>query len=308
MPLMSSAGLLAVALLTATADVAQRPPLAYCEAGDVRLELKVDAPARVPAFCITPELTSTFLFDAKVARVELAGRDHFRRVEEGADFFMVIASEAMRDLEPQRVTIHFADGAAPASTTFLLVVHPARAVRQVDILRHTRPVAFYEREAREAQSRALRCEEEKALMRAERGGPGGLRGLRAAGLLKAELGVAVKRLVGHLQPRERNALHLVSALSSRAGGPEGGRVAIEVDLKNLGTKPWTLAGAMLRGARGEELTPLPESTPIVILPGERFGRVMVELEATTTQARGVYTLTLWDADGRSVILDNVTFP
>ncbi|HLM46403.1 MAG TPA: DUF2381 family protein, partial [Myxococcaceae bacterium] len=303
-----SAGLLAVALLTATADVAERPPLASCEAGDVRLELKVDTSARVPAFCITPELTSTFLFDAKVARVELAGRDHFRRVSEGADFFMVIPSEAMRDLEPQRVTIHFADGDAPASTTFLLVVHPARAVRQVDILRHTRPVALYEREAREAQSRALRCEEEKALMRAERGGPGGLRGLRAAGLLNEEFGVAVKRLLGHLQPRERNALHLVSALSSRAGGPRQGRVAIEVDLKNLGTKPWTLAGAMLRGARGEELTPLPEATPMSILPGREPGSVMVEFEATTMQARGMYTLTLWDADGRSVILDNVTFP
>jgi uncharacterized protein (TIGR02268 family) len=169
-------------------------------------------------------------------------------------------------------------------------------------------VAFYEREAREAQSRALRCEEEKALMRAERSEPGGLRGLRAAGLLTAELGVIVKRLGRYLQQRERNALSLVSAFSARVGGPEGGRVAIEVDLKNLGTKPWTLAGAMLRGATGEELTPLPEATTLSILPGQVSGSVMVEFEATTEQARGVYTLTLWDADGRSVILDNVTFP
>jgi uncharacterized protein (TIGR02268 family) len=268
----------------------------------------VDTPARVPAFCVTPELTSTFLFDAKVARVELAGRDHFRRVAEGADFFMVIPSEAMRDLEPQRVTVHFEDGAAPASATFLLVVHPARAARQVDILRQTRPVAFYEREAREAQSRALRCEEEKALMRAERVGPGGLRGLRAARLLNEELGVVVKRLGSYVQPRARNALSLVSAFSARAGEPEVGRVAIEAELENFGTKPWTLAGAMLRGARGEELTPLPEATPMTILPGRVLGSVMVEFEATTKQARGVYTLTLWDEDGRSVILDNVTFP
>jgi uncharacterized protein (TIGR02268 family) len=307
-PLASSAGLLTVALLTASADATAQPPPTSCEAGDVHLQLEVDAPAKVPAFCITPELTSTFLFDAKVARVELAGRDHFRRVAEGADFFMVIPSEAMRDLEPQRVTVHFEDGAAPASITVLLVVHPARAARQVDILRHTRSAAFSEREAREAHSRALRCEEEKARMWAERGGPRGLRGMRAAGLLNEEFGVVVKRLGQYLQPRARNALRLVSAFSARAGEPERGRVAIEVELENLGTKPWTLEGAMLRGARGEELTPLPESTPIVILPGERFGRVMVELEATTTQAQGVYTLTLWDADGRSVILDNVTFP
>ncbi|EPX57151.1 hypothetical protein D187_006905 [Cystobacter fuscus DSM 2262] len=39
-----------------------------------------------------------------------------------------------------------------------------------------------------------------------------------------------------------------------------------------------------------------------------LSRVMVELEATTQQAQGSYTLTLWDADGRSIILENVTFP
>ena len=82
---------------------------------------------------------------------------------------------------------------------------------------------------------------------------------------------------------------------------------MEVDLRNPGTKPWTLAGAVLRGPKGEELTPLPKGTPVSILPGLP-GRVMVEFEATTKQARGTYTLTLRDADGRSVILENVTFP
>jgi uncharacterized protein (TIGR02268 family) len=307
-PLASSAGLLALSLLTATADAAEHPPLPSCEAGDARLELDADALGTVPAFCVTPELTSTFLFDAKLARVELIGREHFRRVVEAVDSFMVIPSESMRDLEPRRVTVHFADGAAPASLTFILVVHPARAVRQVDVIRQTRPVAFYKQEAQEAQSKALRCEEEKTRMRAEQGGPGGLRGLRAAGLLDQYLGVVVKRIATDLKPRPRNALGLLPALSARAGSEEKGRVAVEVEVKNQGTTPWTLAGAMLRGAKGEELTPLPEATPVSILPGAEGGRIMVECEATTNQARGAYTLTLWDADGRSVILDNVTFP
>ncbi|WP_162159750.1 sigma factor-like helix-turn-helix DNA-binding protein [Cystobacter fuscus] len=59
----------------------------------------------------------------------------------------------------------------------------------------------------------------------------------------------------------------VVAWSSRAGNVEKGRVAVELELKNPGTKPWTLAGAMLRGAKGEELTPLPDATPVSILPG-----------------------------------------
>jgi uncharacterized protein (TIGR02268 family) len=178
----------------------------------------------------------------------------------------------------------------------------------VDVIRQTRPVAFYKQESREAQSKALRCEEEKTRMQAEQGGPGGLRGLLAAGLLTTNLGVVVKRITTDLKPRPLNALGLLWAFTYRAGGSKTGRVAAEVALTNPGMKPWTPAGAMLRGVKGEELTPLPEATPVSILPGEEGGRIMVEFEAATNQARGAYTLTLWDADGRSVILDNVTFP
>ncbi|WP_309888877.1 DUF2381 family protein [Archangium sp.] len=308
MPLASSVGLLALALLTATADAAERPLVSLCEAGDIRLEINSSAPGTLPTLCITPDLTSNFLFDAKLARVELEGREHFRRVVEAVDSLMVVPSEAMRDLEPLRVTVYFADGAAPASLSFVLVVHPARAVRQLDVVRQTRPVDFYKQEAREARAAAQQCREEKARMQAEQGGPGGLRGLRAAGLLDEVLGVAVERISDSVKTRPRNALPLRSALSSRAGGPKVGRVAVEVELENVGPQPWTLAGALLRGAKGEELTPLPDPTPASILPGEALGRVMVEFEATTQQARGAYTLTLWDADGRSVILENVTFP
>jgi uncharacterized protein (TIGR02268 family) len=306
-PLASFAGLLSLTLLTSTADATERPPLPPCEAGDLRFELEAGAPSRTPALCITPDLTSTFLFDTKLARVELEGREHFRRVTEAADSFMVVPSEAISDLEPQRVTVYFADGAAPASLTFLLVAHPARAARQVDVIRQTRPVAFYKQQARDAETKAERCEEEKARLQAEQGGPGGLRGLRAAGLLATDLGVASKRLSEDLKPRPRAALALAEAWSYRAGDDKKGRVAVELGLKNPGTKPWTLAGAVLRGAKGEELTPLAEDTPVSIVP-DVPGRIMVEFEATTNQARGAYTLTLWDADGRSISLENVTFP
>lgn len=307
MPLASSASLLALTLLTTTPPAAERPPIPPCEAGDVRLELTADAPGKVPALCMTPELASNFFFDTKLTRVELEGRQHFRRVTEAEDSFMVMPAEGMRDMEPLRVTAYFADGAAPASATFLLVLHPAQAARQVDVLRQTRPVAFYQRQAEEAREEVRQCREEKARMRAEQGGPGGLRGLRVAGLLTPLLGVPTKKLTGDVKPRPRNALAFLGAWSYRAGDYDKGRVAVEVELKNPGTKPWTLAGAMLRGARGEELTPLPEGAPVSILPGEERG-FLVEFEAKAEQALGAYTLTLWDADGRSVILENVTFP
>ena len=53
--------------------------------------------------------------------------------------------------------------------------------------------------------------------------------------------------------------------------------------------------------------PLPDRVSGAAQP-IRAGGIAVEFEATTEQARGAYTLTLWDADGRSVILENVTFP
>src|SRR5262249_33662570 len=157
-----------------------------------------------------------FLFDAKLARVELQGREHFRRVTETADSLMVLPSEAMRDLEPLRVTVYFADGAAPASLTFLLVVHPARAARQVEVIRQTRPAAFYKQEAQEARSKVQRCEEEKTRLQAEQGAPGGLRGLHAAGLLDIGSGVAAKRIFKDLKTRPRSALSLADAWSYRA--------------------------------------------------------------------------------------------
>jgi hypothetical protein len=41
----------------------------------------------------------------------------------------------------------------------------------------------------------------------------------------------------------------------------------------------------------------------------QWGRAVVEVLASQTEARGTYTLTLWDADQkRTVTLGNVTFP
>jgi len=62
------------------------------------------------------------------------------------------------------------------------------------------------------------------------------------------------------------------------------------------------------GPKGEELKPLPlwHTGPIYL--GSEGGRVVVEFEATKEQTRGVYTLKLWDTDGRTVALGKVTFP
>jgi uncharacterized protein (TIGR02268 family) len=253
--------------------------------------------------CLTPELTTTFLFDTKLARVELQERERFLRVVPAEDVLTLVASETLRDEKPLRLTIYFQDGVTPASVDFLLVVHPALATRQVEVIQRTRLVELSQREAREAQARAQKCEEEKERMWTEQNGPGGLRGLRHTGLMNTNTGVHVEDIGKKVKAKPGNVVDVPYTWTYRTWA----RVAVEVKLVNSGAKPWTPAGSLLRGAQGEELTPLPQWRPEPILPGQE-ARVMVEVEAMPWQALGSYTLTLWDADRRAVVLRNVTFP
>jgi uncharacterized protein (TIGR02268 family) len=112
--------------------------------------------------------------------------------------------------------------------------------------------------------------------------------------------------------KEGNALIHRTVTSYRAKE----RVAVEVYLTNPGAVPWTAAGAVLRGSKGEMLKPLPlwQAEPLLpAIPGMedelRRGRVVVEVLAMEKEARGSYTLVLWDEDRqRTVTLGNITFP
>jgi uncharacterized protein (TIGR02268 family) len=140
-------------------------------------------------------------------------------------------------------------------------------------------------------------------MRAEREGPGGLLGLRLTDFLDEKIGIQAQDITPHIKRKPGNVLNMSRAWTYRSKR----RVAVELELTNLGAKPWTPAGAVLRGPHGEQLTPHPLWRPEPILPGQTV-RVMVEVEATKEEAMGAYTLTLWGADRRSVVLENVTFP
>jgi Protein of unknown function (DUF2381) len=80
-------------------------------------------------------------------------------------------------------------------------------------------------------------------------------------------------------------------------------------LRNRGTVAWTLMGAALVGAKREELTGLTVVSLEPIAPGDSR-RIVVELDATESEARGSYTLKLWagEAGTGGVTLDGVMFP
>lgn len=311
-----STALLGLALLAAPIEAApQRTPLPTCEAGTRHVELDADSTARqTPQVCIRPELSLTLLFDTKLARVEVAGRERFRRVTMADDALTLVASESLSDGERVPVTVYFQDNAVPASVTFELVVHPSEAERQVEVTRHARTLASYQQGEQQARAEARQCLEEKARLQSECAGQVGLTGLIAQGLL-GEQGIPSRDISKTIVAHPANTLALREAHTYRSGtqrevGEQPGvRLVVEMTLWNKSAQPWTPAGAMLVGPRHAELKPL-GVWPLEPIPPGKQGRIVVELEAAESEARGPFTLKLWSQEDvtRSERFDGVTFP
>ncbi|MFY0528737.1 DUF2381 family protein [Archangium gephyra] len=303
----SSTALLGLALLTAPAEAAERAPLPTCETGTRHIELDASAPIRTPEVCIRPELSITLLFDAKLARVDVEGRERFRRVELATASLTLVASDALHDGERVSVTVYFQDDGAPTSATFMLVVHPSQAERQVEVSRHERTLASYRQGEQQARAEAQQCREEKARLQAECSGQGGLTGLIENGWL-GKTGVVARVLKG-VTSRSADPLEVRDVISYRAVGPKRGRVAVELELRNGGTVTWTPMGAALVGSKREELMGLTVRS-LEPIPSGRSQRIVVELNAAESEARGTYTLNLWagEAGSGGVNVDGVTFP
>ena len=305
MPLASLAGLLAL-LLSQAPSPAEPPGQDECEATRPRVELSAEPTAKARVVCLTPGLPLTFSFDAllRPGSVRLGEPEWFEDTATGRQTLTFRPRGNLETGKRSEVEVCFADGAAPECATFVLVTHPGLGMQQLEVLRQKRTVADYQQAEREARAEVQQCKEEVRQLRAEREVPEGLRGALASGLL-GEKGIASRDLEKSVTKREGNALSLERIWSYRAGD----RVAVDVKLWNPGTRPWVAAGAVLRSATGAVLKPLPLWQPEPIAPGPDAGRVVVEVLATTKQARGTYTLTLWDAERqRTVVLGEVTFP
>jgi uncharacterized protein (TIGR02268 family) len=306
-------GLLALALLAPSPQSAAPSPPDGCEAARPHLELTAEPPATPPMVCISPDVPLTLRFDTALQpeSVRLEARERFAEVNPGQQTLTLVPPEKLEAGERFTLEVCFADGAAPACASVLLRSHPALGLSQVKVFRAPRSVASLQEGEKAAQAEARQCQEEVRQLRAERGAPEGLRGVLASGLL-VEGRIAFKELTKLVTQARGNALRLEEALSYRAEG----RVAVELKLTNPGTVPWTAAGAVLRGPKGEVLKPLPLWQPEPVPPPEavtkgqeKKRRVVVEVPVSEEEARGTYTLILWDAEQkRTVTLGNVTFP
>lgn len=257
-----------------------------------------------PEVRISPGTGTLLLFDTPVARAELEGEKRFTRVRLAGDTLTLIPSASVEDSEELRLTVHFADGAAPASATFRLVPHPTLADRQVEVHRQARSAESLHAEVLEKEEEVRRLREALARMEAARSLPDGLTGMLAIRHLDKN-GVRARWNDEQLLRHPRNTLKVKTATTYRAAA----QVAVAVECEELrGGAPWEARGATLVPREGAALRVLRVWQAPPTAEG-MSGQFIVEAEATDTMSPGPYTLTVWaEGDKRSVILGNLMFP
>jgi uncharacterized protein (TIGR02268 family) len=247
-----------------------------------------------------------FSFDSDLVpgSVRLEGHEGFARVEPGPSTLKLLPSKEVPLGKALRVTVDFADKAVPSSATFVLVVHAEEAAALVEVHRYQRTAESLQRELRAKEEETRQLREEVARLRADRTGTGGLRGLLASGVI-GTAGVASQDIAETITAPPMPSLRMGSIWGYRSSS----RVAVTLELRNLeGASPWTTAGATLQDQRGVSLQMLPVWQEAPTVPG-KWRHVVVEAEAPSSEARGPFTLRLWEADGtRSLVLGGVTFP
>jgi uncharacterized protein (TIGR02268 family) len=303
---------LLLALLTATS--AQLLSEEWDTSGARHLELTAENTGEQHPVRISPLQSTTLVFNAPLqpGGVTVEGEQWVKKaVNEAEGMVTLLPSGAPTPDKPLTVTVRFADGQAPGSVTFRLVVHPTRAEHQVRVHRQPRSGESLHLEARQQRERAERCE---AALEQERTRPvtpcsGDLTGLFDAGLLSEGKTVVVRNLKKDFTQRPGETLKVKEAWSYRAEQAE--QVALELHVENTSALPWTeedLQGAELVSTQGVRLQVVRVWQPKPIEPGAQRPLV-VEAKATVEQARGTFLLKLGETGGpRTLTVRGITFP
>src|SRR5262245_10910594 len=130
--------LVAFTLLSQAPPAVQPPLLPKCDEVQTRFELAAEPNLQVREVCISRGLATTFVFfggELQPEGVGLEGAGRFTMVEVGKRSVSLLPSDKLEPGERLKLTVRFAGAEAPITATFLLVVHPARATRQVEVFR-----------------------------------------------------------------------------------------------------------------------------------------------------------------------------
>jgi uncharacterized protein (TIGR02268 family) len=312
---MSLAASVLLLLLASPPDIeVGRPYPEACEESARSIALSAESAWGSIEVCASAKLATTFVFDSDVARVVLQDEAEFRRVDVDDGTLVLVPRSKSRLWKPSRMTVHFVGNAAPASVTFLLVPHPARLARQVEVFRFAHPEEPCEREVRQLREENASLVQEVERLRAETRGQGSLTRLFTTGRMEpGRQGVVASNLSKSITqpPADTFDMEKIQAYHYPVGPPESGearvRLALVLWLKNPGTQPWrTTRASLVRD--GVEVRPLEVWQPEPLGPRQR-GLLILETELPERQAREKLTLQLWDEDGgRSVTIGNVSLP
>ncbi len=265
---------------------------------------------RVDEICISPGFSTTLSLDAPFvhASVALEGKERFALVDPGDTTLKLVPSEKLLPGERLRLTLRFEGDAAPASAAFILVVHAAEAEPYVEVHREKRTVESCRAELKANAAELQQCREENGRLRAEKDAPDGLRGLIAMGEINFERGIVPQDITTSVTNHPTSAFAVSLAASYRSIRS----VAVELFLEiPPGAASMTVGGAKLVGPDRRKLPALEvwPTGPLTRGP-DGFAHVFVEAKATTGEAKGAFTLKLWETGGgaRTITLSGVTFP
>ena len=305
MPAPLPAALPLLLLLVGASAVAQpaTPPGKRGDAPRVVM-LSPTAPKEVPEVPIQSGRLTTFLLAAplKLAGVELGEREGFSRVTVLEDMLTVLPSSAFAVGRRLKLRLRFVEGTVPASADFVLVVSTG-AETQVEVnLQPGTPYASWQ----EAEAERIKLRQVQAELERERQKPAGLTGLLTNGQVD-ETGLTARPLRPGWEftqlPGQPLKVRKATSYHARA------LVAVALEVDNVSTRHWTAAGAALVGEGGVRLKVVRVWPTTPLAPGATWQRVVVEAEVKEAQARGRFTLSLWqEGEPASVSLEGVAFP
>jgi uncharacterized protein (TIGR02268 family) len=295
--------ILLVPVLLTSALSAQAQPAA-CQTAVRRIEL-VSGTAPPAELCISPGLSTTLLFDSALIEgaVALEGRERFRRVDVAGSLLVLVPSESLKAGERLRLEVRFTGSEAPASATFVLVVHRAEAERQVEVLHSQRPSDVCQAELQRKDVALQQCEAQLARLSEAPGESALFAKLLASGLLDKDLTQSTLKSQEVIQA-PGDALRVRGIRFFRAHG----RVAMNVMLVNLDRmNGWVMEGAALVGSP-EQVLEAQWAEKTRLAPGEA-GEIWLEVAAPAASTLARYELVLWDANkARTVTVRGVKLP
>jgi uncharacterized protein (TIGR02268 family) len=204
----------------------------------------------------------------------------------------------------------FAEGAPPTCVDLLLVGHEARHLYQLEVYRPSEAEWALRQEVLKQEARAAHSEAEGAKWRVLAERTSGFPGLLFPGLKlldSRQLSRDISQARGSLWGK-RSFLHRAAVLGPGLDVTGEERWALEVEVVNLGPRPWMAAEALLLGPQGEQMEVRSVWQLEPIAQG-RMRSVLVEVEPLQAGAsRGPYTLILWDGEKTfPVVLGDVSF-